>query len=129
MLSPAEARLEPRTAQAPAVVFEHVALAFDDFVVLRDVSFSIPVGGLTVLLGASGSGKSLILKMILGLMRPDSGSIHVNGQRIDNPRRILGLHVGCQRYKGSQRSSTMRTPWRFRCSMVFSTPPSPKSIE
>jgi phospholipid/cholesterol/gamma-HCH transport system ATP-binding protein len=37
-----------------------------------------------VLLGASGSGKSLILKMILGLLRPDSGTIHVNGQRIDN---------------------------------------------
>jgi phospholipid/cholesterol/gamma-HCH transport system ATP-binding protein len=70
--------------QPPAVAFEHVALAFDDDVILRDVSFSIPVGGLTVLLGASGSGKSLILKMIMGLVRPDSGTIHVNGQRTDN---------------------------------------------
>ena len=68
-------------AGSPAAggAFEHVALAFDDDVVLRDVSFSIPVGGMTVLLGASGSGKSLILKMILGLMRPDSGTIHING--------------------------------------------------
>ena len=39
---------------------------------------------MTVLLGASGSGKSLILKMILGLMRPDSGTIHINGVRTDD---------------------------------------------
>jgi phospholipid/cholesterol/gamma-HCH transport system ATP-binding protein len=41
---------------------------------------------MTILLGASGSGKSILLKLILGLFRPDSGTIHVNGQRIDNMR-------------------------------------------
>jgi phospholipid/cholesterol/gamma-HCH transport system ATP-binding protein len=71
------------TSREHAVVFEHVALAFDDFVVLRDVSFSIPVGSLTVLFGASGSGKSLILKMVLGLLRPDAGAIYVHGERVD----------------------------------------------
>jgi ABC-type multidrug transport system fused ATPase/permease subunit len=40
----------------PAVVFDHVSFAFDDHVVLRDVSFTIPFGGATMLLGASGSG-------------------------------------------------------------------------
>ena len=84
LASRTEAQSQPRGEQPPAVQFEHVALAFDDDVVLRDVSFSIPVGGMTVLLGASGSGKSLILKMILGLMRPDSGTIHINGVRTDN---------------------------------------------
>ena len=84
LVSSAEAQSQPLGTQPPAVQFEHVALAFDDDVVLRDVSFSIPVGGMTVLLGASGSGKSLILKMILGLMRPDSGTIHINGVRTDN---------------------------------------------
>ena len=85
LASRAEAQSQPpRGDQPPAVAFEHVALAFDDDVILRDVTFSIPVGGLTVLLGASGSGKSLILKMTLGLVRPDSGTIHVNGQRVDN---------------------------------------------
>lgn len=68
---------------ASAVVFDHVALAFDDHVVLRDVSFSIPKGSMRILLGASGTGKSLVLKLILGLLRPDSGRIYVNGQRID----------------------------------------------
>ena len=84
LASRAEAQSQPRGGQPPAVAFEHVALAFDDDVILRDVTFSIPIGGLTVLLGASGSGKSLILKMTIGLIRPDSGTIHVNGTRIDN---------------------------------------------
>ena len=68
---------------APAVVFDQVSLAFDDHVVLQDVSFTVPVGSMRILLGASGAGKSLILKLILGLLRPDSGSILVNGNRVD----------------------------------------------
>ena len=68
---------------SPAVVLEHVSFAFDDYVVLRDVSFSVPAGSMKILLGASGAGKSIILKLILGLLRPDSGTILVNGQRID----------------------------------------------
>jgi len=67
----------------PAVVFEHVSVAFDDLVVLRDVSFSIATGRSTILLGASGSGKSVVLKLILGLLKPDDGIIRVHGQRID----------------------------------------------
>ena len=67
----------------PAVVFDRVALAFDDHVVLQDVSFEIPVGAMRILLGPSGSGKSVILKLILGLLRPDAGTITVNGHRVD----------------------------------------------
>lgn len=75
---------------APIVVVEHVSFAFDEQEVLRDISFSVPKGGLRFLLGASGSGKSVLLKLILGLLRPDSGTITVNGQRIDNlPERDL----------------------------------------
>jgi phospholipid/cholesterol/gamma-HCH transport system ATP-binding protein len=70
----------------PAVVFEHVSLAFDEHVVLRDVSFSVSKGTMRILLGASGAGKSVLLKLILGLLRPDSGRIFVNGQRIDDMR-------------------------------------------
>ena len=67
---------------APAVVFEHVTFGFDDHVVLRDISFTIPRGGMSILLGASGSGKSVLLKLALGLFQPDSGTIHVNGKTI-----------------------------------------------
>jgi phospholipid/cholesterol/gamma-HCH transport system ATP-binding protein len=60
-----------------------VSFAFDDLVVLRDISFTIPRGGMTILLGASGSGKSVILKLILGLFRPDSGSIRLDGEPVE----------------------------------------------
>ena len=68
----------------PAVVFEHVSFAFDDHVVLRDLSFTVPKASMTILLGASGTGKSIVLKLILGLLRPDQGTIRVNGQRVDD---------------------------------------------
>lgn len=67
-----------------AVVFDHVTLAFDDHVVLRDLSFSVPEGAMTILLGASGAGKSVVLKLILGLLRPDAGRIVVHGRRVDD---------------------------------------------
>ena len=70
-------------AAPPAVAFDHVSFAFDDHVVLRDLSFTIPTGRMTILLGASGSGKSVVLRLTLGLLRPDAGTIAVNGQRID----------------------------------------------
>jgi phospholipid/cholesterol/gamma-HCH transport system ATP-binding protein len=70
-------------AASPAVQFEHVSFAFDDHAVLRDVSFTVPRGTMRIVLGASGSGKSVMLKLILGLLRPDEGRILVNGQRID----------------------------------------------
>ena len=73
-----------------AVEFSHVSLAFDDHVVFRDVSFSIPKGAMRILLGESGTGKSILLKLILGLMRPDVGAIMVNGQQVDHmPERDL----------------------------------------
>ena len=70
-------------ADPPAIVLEHVNLAFDEKVILRDVSFSLLPGHTKIILGASGSGKSTILKLILGLLKPDGGHIYVNGRRID----------------------------------------------
>jgi phospholipid/cholesterol/gamma-HCH transport system ATP-binding protein len=67
-----------------AVEFSHVSFAFDDHVVLRDLSFSVPTGGTTLLLGASGAGKSIVVKLILGLLKPDAGTISINGRRIDD---------------------------------------------
>jgi phospholipid/cholesterol/gamma-HCH transport system ATP-binding protein len=74
------------TAAPPAVEFDRVSFAFDDQVILRDVSFTIPRGSMTILLGQSGAGKSVTLKLIMGLMRPDAGSIRVNGERVDTMR-------------------------------------------
>jgi phospholipid/cholesterol/gamma-HCH transport system ATP-binding protein len=68
---------------APVIVFDHVQLAFDDKVVLRDVSFTLIKGHTKIILGASGSGKSTALKIITGLLKADSGVVWVNGQRVD----------------------------------------------
>jgi phospholipid/cholesterol/gamma-HCH transport system ATP-binding protein len=68
---------------APVIVFDHVQLAFDDNVVLQDISFTLIKGHTKIILGASGSGKSTILKIITGLLRSDAGVVWVNGERID----------------------------------------------
>lgn len=67
----------------PIVVFDMVNLAFDEKVILRDVSFTLQTGHTKIFLGASGAGKSTILRLALGLLRPDSGRIFVNGEQID----------------------------------------------
>jgi phospholipid/cholesterol/gamma-HCH transport system ATP-binding protein len=79
----------------PAVEFDRVSIAFDDLVVLRDLSFRVEQGRMRILLGASGSGKSVVLKLTLGLLRPDAGRIFVNGRRIDtlSERELLGLRA------------------------------------
>src|SRR5207248_7639389 len=68
---------------APVIVFDKVKLAFDDKVVLKDVSFTLIKGHTKIILGASGSGKSTALKIIVGLLRADAGVVWVNGQRVD----------------------------------------------
>ena len=67
----------------PIVVFDKVTLAFDDKVILREVSFTLQTGHTKIFLGASGAGKSTILRLILGLLKPDAGDIYVNGERVD----------------------------------------------
>ena len=83
--APRPALLEEALAfGGPIVVFDRVSLSFDDKVILRDISFTLKTGHTKVFLGASGAGKSTILRLILGLLKPDSGLIFVNGERVDN---------------------------------------------
>jgi phospholipid/cholesterol/gamma-HCH transport system ATP-binding protein len=72
-----------RKPGAPVIAFDHVRLAFDEKVVLEDASFTLVKGHTKIILGASGSGKSTILKLITGLLRADEGAVWVNGQRVD----------------------------------------------
>lgn len=65
-----------------AVVFEDVSLRYDEHVVLDGLSFELESGATKVLLGVAGSGKTSILKLTLGLTRPDSGRIFVQGQEL-----------------------------------------------
>jgi phospholipid/cholesterol/gamma-HCH transport system ATP-binding protein len=75
--------IELAETHAPVVLFDKVNLSFDEKVILRDVTFSVRAGHTKIFLGASGAGKSTILKLMLGLLRPDSGTIWVLGHRVD----------------------------------------------
>ena len=68
----------------PIIVFDRVNLAFDEKVILREVSFTLLTGHTKIILGASGAGKSTILRLILGLLKPDSGRVFVNGEEIEH---------------------------------------------
>lgn len=65
-----------------AIIFEDVAISFEDLQVLNGVSFELKRGETKVLLGIAGSGKSTILKLCLGLMKPDRGRIYVLGHDV-----------------------------------------------
>jgi phospholipid/cholesterol/gamma-HCH transport system ATP-binding protein len=90
--------VELAEAHAPVVLFDKVNLSFDEKVILRDVTFSVRAGHTKIFLGASGAGKSTILKLMLGLLRPDSGTIWVLGHRVDlmTEAQLMGVrhHMG-----------------------------------
>jgi len=65
-----------------AIKLEHVTKSFDDHKVLDDVTLDVPEGTAFCLLGRSGTGKSVTLKHIIGLMRPDSGQVLVGGKDV-----------------------------------------------
>jgi phospholipid/cholesterol/gamma-HCH transport system ATP-binding protein len=69
-------------ASAPALVFDNVSIAFEEKVVLDGISFHLPRGETKALFGTAGSGKSTILKLALGLLRPDSGRIFLLGEEV-----------------------------------------------
>jgi phospholipid/cholesterol/gamma-HCH transport system ATP-binding protein len=71
-----------RDSSTAVIVFEDVALAFAENEVLRGISFRLARGETRALFGVAGSGKSLILKLVLGLIRPDSGRIIVLGEDV-----------------------------------------------
>ena len=80
---PAEAPLATGQSGANDVIaFEDVSIAFEDKAVLEGISFRLPRGETKALFGVAGSGKSTILKLALGLLKPDSGRIRVLGQDI-----------------------------------------------
>lgn len=64
------------------IILDHLTKRFGETVVLRDVSFRINEGSIVGVVGRNGSGKTILLKMICGLMLPSSGSVTVHGQRI-----------------------------------------------
>ena len=74
----------PAADAGPVVAFRNVSIAFDGPPVLEDVSFSVAPGETRILLGPAGVGKSVLLKLVNGLLRPDEGSILLFGEEISH---------------------------------------------
>lgn len=66
----------------PAIEFKDVHLSFDDVKILNGISFTVRKGETKIILGRSGGGKSTIIRLILGLLKPDSGEILIDGEDI-----------------------------------------------
>ncbi|HBB88624.1 MAG TPA: organic solvent resistance ABC transporter ATP-binding protein [Blastocatellia bacterium] len=77
----------------PSIEFQDVLLAFDDRVVLNRLSFKVMKGETKIILGGSGGGKSTIIKLVLGLLKPDEGRILVDGEDITdyNERQMMSV--------------------------------------
>jgi phospholipid/cholesterol/gamma-HCH transport system ATP-binding protein len=76
------AEVDDRNREIPAIEFQDVLLAFDDRVILNKLSFSVRKGETKIILGGSGGGKSTIIKLVLGLLKPDAGRVLVDGEDI-----------------------------------------------
>ena len=76
------AGIDDETRVIPAVEFRNVKFAYGDQIILDDISFRVMRGELLIVLSASGGGKSTILKLALGLMKPDEGQILIDGEDI-----------------------------------------------
>src|SRR5215204_2799408 len=75
--------MEPtETLKAPAIEFRNVFLSFDEQPALVDISFHLEQGEMVFLTGVSGSGKSVLLRLAMGLMKPDAGQILIEGKEI-----------------------------------------------
>ncbi|HEX8687134.1 MAG TPA: ABC transporter ATP-binding protein, partial [Pyrinomonadaceae bacterium] len=84
---------------APAASVRSLSKSFKGTRVLEDVSFDVGEGEALVLLGASGSGKTTILRIIAGLEQPDAGSVHLHGRDVTElPARERGVGVIFQSY-------------------------------
>jgi phospholipid/cholesterol/gamma-HCH transport system ATP-binding protein len=68
--------------QLPAIEFRHVSFSFDDEPALVDVSFQLPRGDMLCVTGESRSGKSVLLRLSIGLLQPDEGQVFVDGHNL-----------------------------------------------
>jgi phospholipid/cholesterol/gamma-HCH transport system ATP-binding protein len=87
------AEVDDQDRAIPAIEFRKVDLAFDDRLVLNKLSFKVMKGETKIILGGSGGGKSTIIKLVLGLLKPDSGRVFVDGEDITdyNEVRMMGV--------------------------------------
>jgi branched-chain amino acid transport system ATP-binding protein len=66
----------------PCIEFEDVVAGYKDFMILNNLSFTVPKGSITLLIGPNGAGKSTVLKTLFGLLIPRQGKVRLNGDDI-----------------------------------------------
>jgi phospholipid/cholesterol/gamma-HCH transport system ATP-binding protein len=83
-IAPGDVSQSKQSAESaePVVVFEDVSITFDIKPVLQDISFRVQRGETRIILGPAGGGKSVLMKLANGLIRPDSGTIRIFGEDI-----------------------------------------------
>jgi phospholipid/cholesterol/gamma-HCH transport system ATP-binding protein len=87
------AEVDDRERAIPAIEFRDVHLSFDDRKVLDGLSFRVMKGETKIILGGSGCGKSTTIKLVLGLLKPDSGQVFVDGEDITNYDEVQMMRV------------------------------------
>jgi phospholipid/cholesterol/gamma-HCH transport system ATP-binding protein len=85
--------VDDRDRAIPAIEFQDVVLAFDERVILDRLSFKVMKGETKIILGGSGGGKSTIIKLVLGLLKPDEGRVLVDGEDITHYSEDQMMHV------------------------------------
>ena len=85
--------IDDAAREIPAIEFRNVTMIFDDRKVLDDLSFKVMKGESKIILGGSGSGKSTTIKLVLGLLKPDSGQILVDGEDITDYSEVQMMRV------------------------------------
>jgi phospholipid/cholesterol/gamma-HCH transport system ATP-binding protein len=85
--------IDDRDRAIPAIEFRDVHLAFDERTILNGLSFKVMKGETKIILGGSGGGKSTIIKIVLGLLKPDAGQVLVDGEDITHYTEIQMMRV------------------------------------
>jgi phospholipid/cholesterol/gamma-HCH transport system ATP-binding protein len=87
------AEVDDSNRATPAIEFQDVHLSFDDRKILNNLSFKVMRGETKIILGGSGGGKSTIIKLVLGLLKPDSGRVLVDGEDITHHNEVQMMNV------------------------------------
>jgi ABC-2 type transport system ATP-binding protein len=90
---------------APEVVFENVSKFYGEILGVNHITLRIPPG-ITSLVGPNGSGKTTLMNLMVGLIRPDRGSVLVRGLRPDDPERLMRITGYATQYDAAPRGAT-----------------------
>ncbi|HEY7948510.1 MAG TPA: ATP-binding cassette domain-containing protein [Acidimicrobiales bacterium] len=90
---PSPARAEPPPPAEAVISIQGISKSFGSHTVLQDITFDVPRGKTSAVLGPSGTGKSVLLKVVIGLLAPDAGQVYIDGDPIVGVREKEVLRI------------------------------------